>query len=70
MKQTFTWYHLLETITVTELPTNGATLQVEDVQCQLTRLRTGLCFHSLENKKQSNLFSWLASEQSDNVDRT
>jgi len=43
--------HLLETITVTELPTNGATLQVEDVQGQLIRPRTGLHFRSLEDKK-------------------
>jgi len=56
---------LLETIGVTELPTNGATLRVEDVQRQLSRLRTGLRFHSLENRKQSNLFNWLASGQPD-----
>jgi hypothetical protein len=31
--------HLLGAITITEFPTNGATLQVEDV---LTRLRTGI----------------------------
>jgi hypothetical protein len=35
---------LLETITVTKLPKNGATLQAEDVQRQISRLRTGLCF--------------------------
>jgi hypothetical protein len=45
---------------------NSATLQVEDVQRKLTRLRTGLRFHSLENKKQRNLFNWLAR---DNVAR-
>jgi len=44
-------FHLLETITVTELPTNGATLQVEIVQHQLSRLRTGSRLHSLGNKK-------------------
>jgi hypothetical protein len=41
---------LLETITVTELQTNGATLQVECVQHQLSKLRTGLRFHSLKKK--------------------
>jgi len=57
----------METITVTELPTNDTTLQVEDVRRQLTRLRTGLC---LENKKTRNLFNWLAGEQPDNVNVT
>jgi hypothetical protein len=54
---------LLETIAVTELPTNGATLQVEDVQYQLVRLRTALCFYSQENKKQSNLLTWLVADK-------
>ena len=36
--------HLLETITVTELPTYGVTLQVEDVRRQLARLYTGVRF--------------------------
>jgi len=51
--------HLLETIIVTGLLKNGATLQVEDVQHR----------HSLENKTQSNLFNWLTSGQSGNVER-
>jgi hypothetical protein len=50
---------LLETITVTELPTNGATLRVEDVQHQLVRLRTALRFYSQENKKTKQ-FAYLA----------
>jgi len=44
---------LLETIIVIELPTNGAALQVGDVQRQLSRLRTGLRFYSLEDKKKA-----------------
>jgi len=40
---------LLETITVTKLPTNGAAPQVEDVQHQLIGLCTALRFHSQEN---------------------
>jgi len=59
---------LLETISVTELPTNGATPQVE-----VSFPDSGLRFHSLENKKQSNLFNRLVSKQPDpdrdNVER-
>jgi hypothetical protein len=54
---------LLETITVAELPTNGATLHVEDVQHQLVRIRTALRFYSQENKKQSNLLTWLVADK-------
>ena len=49
----------LNTLTVTELPTNGTTLQVEVVQHQLVRLRTALHFHSQENKKTKR-FAYLA----------
>ena len=56
---------LLDTTGTTKPPTNSATLRVEDVQRQLSRLRTGLRFHNPENRKQSNLFNWLASGQPD-----
>jgi hypothetical protein len=58
-----TLLRLLETITVTELPMNGTTLHVKDVQHQLIRLRTALRFYSQENKKQSSLLTWLVANK-------
>jgi hypothetical protein len=43
--------------------TNRATLQIDDLQHQLVRIRTALCSYSLENIKPSNLRTRLVSDK-------
>ena len=61
MKQTFTWlcsFACWRRLVVTEFPTNGAALQVEDVQRQFFRLPHRMDCWKIETK-QGDLFNWL-----------